>query len=170
MKTRCLVRKRSTVAAVLAGWFFMAGNVPARAGLGGDSASVAADAVMMGATTTQPSADASVQSVASPATYQVQSFVTARGVTVREYVASSGAVFGVAWQGHRPPDLSILLGSYYPQYVAASRLGRHKDLHRARFAGLDAVVIMAGHIGHLTGRAFVAGLAPFGLDPNAVVK
>jgi hypothetical protein len=170
MKTRCLARNRATAAAVLAGWLVMAGAVPARAGLGGDSASVAADAVMTGATATQPAADASLQSVSSPATYQVESFVTARGVTVREYIAASGTVFGVAWLGHRPPDLNILLGSYYSQYVAASRLGRHKDLHRARFAGPDAVVIMAGHMGHLTGRAFVASLAPFGVDPNAVVK
>jgi hypothetical protein len=148
----------------------MAGVVPARAGLGGDSASVAADAVMMGATATQQAADASLQSTSSPATYQVESFVTGRGVTVRENIAASGTVFAIAWQGHRPPDLNILLGSYYSQYVAASRVGRHKDLHRARFASPDAVVVTAGHMGHLTGRAFVAGLAPFGVDPNAMVK
>jgi len=104
------------------------------------------------------------------ATYSVKSFVTPDGVTVREYVAPSGTIFGVGWQGHRPPDLSILFGSYFGEYMSASQAARHKDLHRSRVVGPDSVVVMSGHMGRVQGRAWVPSLIPSGVDPQAVVK
>jgi hypothetical protein len=106
----------------------------------------------------------------SVTSWKVQSFVTARGTTVREYIGNGGIVFGVAWQGHRPPDLSTLLGPYYAEYTAASAAAHHKDLHRARYAGPNVVVSTAGRMGFVTGRANVAGLAPSDVDPNDVVR
>jgi hypothetical protein len=58
--------------------------------------------------------------VEQSSSFNVKQFVTTNGVTVREYTAPSGAVFGVAWQGRRPPDLRVLLGPYYPEYASAS--------------------------------------------------
>jgi len=146
----------------------------AYAGLGGNVASVASDATAMGASPTPAAPQTAAAALSSEASsmnsWTTQSFVTSRGVTVREYIASSGVVFGVAWQGHRPPDLRTLLGSYYGQYAIASAAGGHKDLHRAKYAGTDVVVTMAGHMGRVTGRAYVASLAPADVDPSVVVK
>jgi hypothetical protein len=156
-----------TLAALLAGWFLFGAPLPARAGLGGDADSADSDAIAMQGKMTASAAPAS-DAVAS--SYSIKSFVTGGGVTVREYIASTGAIFGVAWQGRRPPDLSVLLGTYYPEYVSASALQRHKDLHRARIVGAGSVVLMGGHMGHVVGRAYAPGLAPSGVDPQAVVQ
>src|SRR5579871_2278231 len=115
-----------TLAALLAGWFVLGATLPARAGLGGDAESVDSDAI---ATQGKTTASAGPASEAVASAYSVKSFVTGNGVTVREYVASTGTIFGVAWQGRRPPDLSILLGAYYPEYISGAALQRHKDLH-----------------------------------------
>jgi hypothetical protein len=157
-----------TLAALLAGWFFLGATLPARAGLGGDAGSVESDALLTGGQLA-PS-DAPLAEAATAAPYQVKSFVTGSGVTVREYAAPSGAIFGVAWRGRRPPDLSVLLGAYYSEYLSASALKRHKDLRRAMIVGPNATVMLAGHMGLAFGRAFVSRLAPAGVNPQAVIK
>lgn len=140
---------------------------PARAALGGDAGSIDSDVLAMKGTMSQPTTQEP-----EPATtaYTVKTFVTDHGTEVREYAASSGAIFGVAWHGRRPPDLSVLLGSYYSEYASATAAQRHKDLHRARIITPDAVVMMAGHMGHAVGHAYVPSLVPAGVDPKAVVK
>jgi hypothetical protein len=157
-----------TLAALLAGWLFLGATVPARAGLGGDLGSADSDAIATGGTMLSSPAPESEPAISS--SYSVKSFVTGGGVTVREYVASTGAIFGVAWQGRRPPDLSVLLGVYYAEYVSAASLQRHKDLHRAKIVGPGSTVLMSGHMGHVVGRAYAPSLVPSGLDPQAVVK
>jgi hypothetical protein len=152
---------------LLAGWFLLGSTLPARAGLGGDEGSVESDAVAMQGKMSPSAAQAA--DAAAPS-YSVKSFVSASGVTIREYATSSGTIFGVAWQGRRPPDLSVLLGAYYPEYLSASSLKRHKDLRRAMIVGPNSTVVMAGHMGHVVGRAYVSRLAPSGVDPAAVVK
>ncbi len=157
------------IVAFFAGYILAMRPSPACAGLGGDASSVAADAAatsgkmsQLGAVTQPPQ-----QSTAISA----QSFVTGNGVTVREYSAQSGPIFGVAWQGRRPPDLSVLLGSYYPEYQAA--VSAHKGplgLHHAVIEGPNSIVYLSGHMGSLSGRAYVPSLVPSGVDPAAVVK
>ena len=109
---------RVTLAALLAVWFFLGATLPARAGLSGDLGSVDSHAIATGGKISSSPAPKS-QAVLS---YSVKSFVTSGGVTVPEYVPSSGAIFGVAWQERRPPDLSVLLAAYYPDYVSALSL------------------------------------------------
>jgi hypothetical protein len=166
--------KRATITALLIGLTLAGPMTTAHAGLGGNIASVASDAAAMGASSAPTGAQLPSSALSSemPSTtsWTTQSFVTSRGVTVREYIGSSGTVFGVAWQGHRPPDLSTLLGSYYADYTSASAATRHKNLHRAIYAGTDVVVSMSGHMGRITGHAYVASLAPSDVDPKAVVK
>jgi Protein of unknown function (DUF2844) len=145
-----------------------AGTVPASAGLGGDEASVESDASAMVGKMLQPP---STQDQEQSDIYSKKSFVAGNGVTVREYSARSGPVFGVAWQGHRPPDLSVLLGSYYPEYAAA--VAAHQGqigLHHSVIATPDSMVFLSGHMGNLTGRAYVPNLVPPGIDAKAVVK
>jgi hypothetical protein len=172
MKTVGVRGGKLAIAAFLAGSVLTVGSIPARAGLGGDAASVTADAsAMAGKMSPAASQSAATTQSTQPAEFSTQSFVSGNGVTVREYFARSGPVFGVAWQGHRPPDLSVLLGSYYPEYQAAARA--HKGpvgLHHAVIAGPNSVVYLTGHMGSLTGRAYAPSLVPSGVDPEAVVK
>jgi hypothetical protein len=139
---------------------------PLRAALGGDAKSIDAD-VLATQGTMAPTTD---QAAANPTAYSVTAFVTKNGTHVREYAAPSGVIFGVGWQGRRPPDLSVLLGSHYAEYASAAAAQRHKDLHRSRIEASDTVVMMAGHMGHAVGHAYVPSLVPAGVDPKAVVK
>jgi len=162
--------KKVTWAALLAVCAMTVASAPARAGLGGDASSIDSDAAAMRGTMSQSSTSA--ESAQTASSYGVRSFVSADGVTVREYSAPSGLVFGVAWQGRRPPDLSVLLGSYYSEYTSASASAplRHTNLHHAVIKGPNSVVVMGGHMGHLVGRAYVPNLAPAGVDAKAVVQ
>jgi hypothetical protein len=155
-------------AALAAVCLITAAAAPVLAGLGGDPSSIDSDAVAMRGTMSQ--APAVAESAEAASSYSVRSFVSGDGVTVREYAAPSGPVFGVAWQGRRPPDLSVLLGSYYSEYTSATSPRRHMNLHHAVIKGPNAVIVMGGHMGHIVGRAYVPGLAPSGVDAKAVVK
>lgn len=166
MKIIYLRSGKLAIAGLVMGCLLAALAVPARAALGGDDSSVESDATAMRGTISESSMEAPDQSES----YNVKTFVTATGVTVREYIAQSGAIFGVAWEGRRPPDLRVLLGSYYPEYAAASGLKQHANLHREVIAAPHSIVILRGHMGHLLGRAYVQSLAPSGVDANAVVK
>jgi hypothetical protein len=166
MKIVSICIGKLAVAALLAGCFLAAAAIPVRAGLGGDTASIESDAAAMQGKLSQ----SAKQNLEQSASYNVKTFVTGNGVTVREYAARSGPIFGVAWQGRRPPDLSVLLGSYYPEYATASGLKRHTNLHHEVIAGPNSIVVLGGHMGHLVGRAYVPSLAPSGVDAKAVVK
>jgi uncharacterized protein DUF2844 len=167
MKIASMGWGKMPLAGLLAGFIMLGATGSARAALGADAKSIESDAAAMQGTM----ASQEVAPTAAPAgSYSVKSFVTPAGVTVREYVAPSGAIFGIAWQGHRPPDLSILLGSYYSEYTSAEALKTHRDMHRSVTRGPNSVVVMAGHMGHVVGHAYVASLAPAGVDPKAVVK
>src|SRR5258706_14698543 len=76
------------------------------ASLGGTVASVDADRVQT------RSALVRIQRVAD---YSVHEMLTPTGTTIREYYSSSGVVFGVAWDGERPPALRQLLGRHSDQ-------------------------------------------------------
>jgi Protein of unknown function (DUF2844) len=155
------------LAGLLFGAVLVLRTIPAAAGLGGAPASIQADASAMAARMTQSAPTPEAQTQA----YATSSFVTDKGVTVREYSASTGGVFGIAWQGPRPPDMSVLLGAYYPEYVAAAAAQKGRiGLHHSVIVGPKSVVILTGHMGNMSGRAYAPGLVPSGLDPKAVVK
>ena len=138
----------------------------ASASLGGDANSVDSDMAALNGQKSQPSEFVPSQTPS----YSIKQFVTAKGTTVREYSAPSGPIFGIAWEGRRPPDLSVLLGSYYPEYVEAAASRNHLSLHHAVFQGADMTVVVTGHMGQLKGRAFVPSLTPSDVDPLAVVR
>jgi hypothetical protein len=165
MKTICLRGNTLALVGLLAGCFIAGAVIPVQAGLGGDDASVESDAAALKGKMAQ-SLDGPDQS----ASYSVKTFVTANGVTVREYIARSGPIFGLAWEGRRPPDLSVLLGSYYPEYFAASSSKQHEGLHHEVIVGPHSIVLLHGHMGHLVGRAYAPNLAPSGVDAEAVVQ
>jgi hypothetical protein len=93
------------------------------------------------------------------------------GTVIREYVSSAGSVFGLAWSGPRMPDLSDLLGGYFPQYVAAVtnarqlRGGGHGP-GIVRDSGL--VVHSGGHMGAFSGQAYLPQALPAGVSATDI--
>jgi len=133
---------------------------PACASLGGDMASVREDqAKMQGALQTTNKDFYDVHEIQAPS-----------GVVVREYVSSSGNVFGVAWQGRSHPDLHQVLGAYYDRYtqaVQAQRAERHGHgpllIQQPGF-----VVQMGGHMGALSGKAYLPQNLPAGMHAEDI--
>jgi Protein of unknown function (DUF2844) len=130
------------------------------AALGGPAASVQADQMHMQGTlrTTQAGS------------YSVQEIQAATGVTVREYVSSSGKVFAVAWHGPWPPQMQQLLGSYFDQYMQAVKA--QASAHTARRPLLiqqpGLVVESGGHMRSFSGRAYIPDMLPQGVSAEAI--
>ncbi len=130
-------------------WFAPA----ARAGLGGDPASVEADAAALGATVR----------VTAHANYRILEISGRDGSRLREFVDGGGRVFAAAWHTPGPPDLGRLLGTRYPSYVdAVSRLERPGLRRDLRIAGGDWVVESGGHLRAYAGRAYLPAWLPAG--------
>jgi Protein of unknown function (DUF2844) len=91
------------------------------------------------------------------------------GTSVREYVSTSGIVFGIAWNGLIHPDLTPLLGSYAGEYQEAlaqtvRKYGeRHLQVKAAR-----VIVQKWGHMRNLQGRAYAPELIPAGVTVDEI--
>jgi len=131
--------------------FFLAiGTPPASAALGGAVDTVNADEVKLQA----------VRHVArSAATHEIHELTLASGTVVREFVAPSGAVFAVTWQGPFKPDLNQLLGAYFPRLVAAGQM-RHADHRALSVHAPDLVIESGGRMRAFTGRAYLPEMVP----------
>lgn len=147
------MRSKSRFAILLA--FVFAASFPARASLGGDTASVRDD---------QAKLEGALQTTAK-GTYTVHEIRAASGIVVREYASSSGAVFAVTWQGPRHPDLRQVLGAYFDSFTQALQA------QRAQRPGLGPriiqqagfTVVLSGHMGALRGTAYVPQSFPAGM-------
>jgi Protein of unknown function (DUF2844). len=93
------------------------------------------------------------------ALYTMRASSGADGVTIHEYVLPSNVVFAVTWQGPVRPDMSALLGSYFPNFTNAAA-------QRARGAGPmiehngDFHIESAGRAGRFFGKAYLPRLVP----------
>jgi Protein of unknown function (DUF2844) len=146
---------------------------PARAiaTLGDPAQSIAADQQVLGgqlkAIGPQQYESEERQQPSSPDSYTVEQISTPAGVTVNEYVSSSGNVFAVSWRGPRPPDLSQLLGSYFSEYqtaVAAPHPQRRHLVVRTQ----DLVVETGGHMRDLRGRAYIPSMLPTNVSTEEI--
>jgi hypothetical protein len=130
---------------------------PAFAGLGQDASSVLVDqAHVLGTLHTTQMQD-----------YTVHEIHSANSTILREYVSSSGKVFGVAWQGPWLPDMRQLLGGYFDEFAkaqASSPPGRRV----LRIEQPDLVVESGGHPRAFAGRAYVPQLLPPGVTPEQI--
>ncbi|WP_035057465.1 DUF2844 domain-containing protein [Andreprevotia chitinilytica] len=102
----------------------------------------------------------------SAAPYSVQETQTSSGQIIREYLSSTGVVFAVTWQGPTRPDMQQLLGSYFPSFANANQLPHRRGPVRLQQSGL--VLQSGGHMGALSGRAYVPQLVPQGVDPETL--
>lgn len=88
---------------------------------------------------------------------------------VREFVSSSGKVFGITWSGLSHPDLGPLLGPLANEYHDA--LNRHPRRHGRRHQSVKTgrvVVEKWGHMRKLGGRAYIPSLLPEGVSPDEI--
>ena len=127
------------------------GALPTYAALGGDATSIAADKSHLRA-----------QLRASPANgYSIHTLQTENGLSVREYVSSAGKVFAVAWSGPNMPDLSQLLGNYFPSFSSAMADRRARGIRGpVQLQQDDLIVESNGHMRSYFGRAYVPSLLP----------
>ncbi len=130
---------------------------PAHAVLGAGTESVEADQSALGGERSE---------VTHPG-FTVQTISAAGGIAVNEYVSSAGTVFAVSWRGSRHPDLSLLLGPYFPEYQAAAN---QPASHRRglRIQAGDVAVETGGHPGDLWGRAYLPAQLPSGVGAEDI--
>jgi hypothetical protein len=96
-------------------------------------------------------------------TYTVRT-VESDSSTIREFIAPTGIVFAVAWNGIAQPDLSILLGSYNRDYQNALKSEARALGRRSRAIRTERVVVEHwGHMRNLGGRAYAPSLLPEGV-------
>jgi Protein of unknown function (DUF2844) len=148
------------------GLMILVGAFPAWASLGGDVSTIQADQVQLQGTRRVVTAQSSTGQA-----YTVHEIQTANGTVVREYLSSSGMVFGLAWRGHWPPNMRQLLGSYAEPYTQAvnaqqknSRPGRRPLV--VEQPGL--VVQMGGHPRAFAGMAYIPDMLPQGVKAEDI--
>jgi hypothetical protein len=149
----------------------------ARAGLGGNEASVEGDRAQIGAPAVQksvvaartavPGSSVSTLAAAAPS-YSVHQ-MTVHGNTIKEYVSSDGVVFAVTWRGMTVPDLSVLMASYYNEYsVQETQRKRVKGQRSYDVRTAALLVHRGGNQRDLRGKAIVSQLVPAGIDLEAI--
>jgi len=135
------------------------GAPAARAALGGSAAGIGADAAQL---------HGSLQA-SQGAAFSTVTITTDNGITVREFVDSSGLVFAVNWSGPAVPDLHGLLGEYFANYTqvlsALPNAGRQRAIHVVT-AGL--VVLSGGHLRAYSGLAYLPVRIPAGVAIEAL--
>ena len=144
------VRKLSFLSIVLSLPILLTNS--AFAALGGDVSSVQADQAQMKAQ----------RRVTQTNAYVVHEMQAETGTTVREFVSPQGKVFGVSWQGPSRPDLQQLLGSYYEEYNQNAPTRRSHGPVTIQTPNM--MIQFGGHQRALTGRAFVPGMVPNGVQ------
>jgi len=83
------------------------------------------------------------------------------GVMLKEFEDSTGVVFAVSWQGVKPPDLSVIFGSYFQEYkqerekISPIKGQRHVNLQTSSLK-----VSSGGQMRNLHGFADVPKLVP----------
>ncbi|MFM0213398.1 DUF2844 domain-containing protein [Paraburkholderia sediminicola] len=138
---------------------FVAGcvlSISAQATLGQHVSTVASDLVFMHAVT---------HTAGTRPGYTLHLITLPSGTVVREYVAPSGIVFGVGWEGPTLPNLKTMLGAAFDQYVAANATRRATPLAVSKS---DLVIFSSGHLRAFAGHAYLPLAVPAGVDISVI--
>lgn len=103
--------------------------------------------------------------------YTVHEVLLENGTRVQEYATPAGLVFAVSWRGPVLPELSSLLGAYFPTFqleVDQARMQgkRGSPVHIERD---DLVVRSNGRMRNFFGHAYAPALIPTGVNINDVL-
>jgi hypothetical protein len=93
------------------------------------------------------------------------------GTVIHEYVDSGGTVFAVSWSGRGAVSLETLLGTHFPEWQKGL-----ESAHAARGGGYGPVAVYqsglvvesGGHMGSLTGRAWLPQALPQGFSTDQI--
>jgi Protein of unknown function (DUF2844) len=116
-----------------------------------------------GATTLPQTPDTPDTSGATP--YFTHQSVDSNGVMVREYVLPTHVVFAVTWRGPVRPDMSALLGSYFPNFANAGKGPTRGTGPLVEHSG-DFHIESAGRSGDFFGKAYLPRLVPANVIAN----
>lgn len=156
-----------TLSAVLAACALLVIAAPARAELGAAPMQTPSGATVNSlSAAAHASSSASSSSSTATASYTVKQTTLASGTVVREYIGQDGTVFGIAWQGPAMPDLTTLLGSYFPQFASGVQAQQSQGIgsrNVANVAGSGLVVHSGGHMGFFVGQAYLPQALPTGV-------
>ena len=73
----------------------------------------------------------------------------------------NGKVFAVAWNGHKKPDLTVILGTHHTKYLAAKR--NRQNISGQKFQRLEQENLIYQGVGHMRsfrGYAYLSPLPP----------
>lgn len=164
-----LIRALVPTALALCGTLGVA--TPARAELGGAPMTPPPGAVAKSFSPVARAASSTNSSTAATsASYTVKETTFSAGTVVREYVGADGNVFGISWRGPFMPDLSSLLGTYFPQYKRAIEAQRAQRPGRGPVAVEQAglVVHSLGHMRAYFGQAYLPAALPSGVSADDI--
>ena len=102
--------------------------------------------------------------------YSVET-ITVAGMSIKEYVSSDGTVFAVAWRGTGVPNLRLLFGTYFDEYLDALTELQNKKPRIRRPLMLktaNLVVERSGHARNTWGRAFIPSRLPAMVSPKDI--
>ncbi|CAD6523981.1 DUF2844 domain-containing protein [Paraburkholderia metrosideri] len=99
------------------------------------------------------------------ARYSMHQSLDANGVTIREFVLPSNVVFAVTWDGPIRPDMTALLGRYFPNYVNVAQ--SHARGTGPLVDGDDSFRIEStGRLGRFSGMAWLPREMPASVRPG----
>lgn len=102
--------------------------------------------------------------------YSVET-ITVAGMSIKEYVSPDGTVFAVAWRGTGVPNLRLLFGTYFDEYLDALTELQNKKPRIRRPLMLktaNLVVERSGHARNTWGRAFIPSRLPAMVSPKDI--
>ena|ERR1700688_270442 len=131
---------------------------PAHAALGEAEATVGDDAHQLRASYALQSRAAWTRSP-----FTVYELATPEGIRIREFVAATGTVFALTWQGPFRPDMRTLLGGHFQAYASAPR-SADSTRTRLRIELPGLVVRATGHMHAFRGLAYLPDAMPAGVS------
>lgn len=155
-----MVRPRSSPIYWFAALLMLSLPIAAFAALGENESTIAADQAQMNAT----------RRVTRAANYAMHEMQTPAGHVIREYASPTGTVFGLAWQGPSKPDLRLLLGTHFDEFIQAAQAAQaNRHGHGPLTINLPGLVVQSGgHMRAFTGRAYLPQSLPTGVRAEDV--
>jgi hypothetical protein len=94
----------------------------------------------------------------------------ANRIRIRQYVAPTGQIYAVSWDGPAMPDIRALFGTWFGRYQqgAIEAQSNAGGLHSSNIEGSDLVVQSSVRLREFTGRAWLSAALPAGVTSTDI--